>query len=253
MDHLFIVTGSSQGLGLALAQTLLGNSHHRVIGIARHTNAALQDRALTTGAALSQLCLDLSLPEPAAANLESHLKDLDTTGLSGVTLINNAAQIPDIAPLSRVSAASVTHALRVGLEAPVLLTAAFLRATASWRACTRRVLNISSGLGRRPMAAQATYCAVKAGLDHFTRCLALEQQTLDNPARVCSLAPGVIATHMQEQMRATADADFPDRAAFVALHASGTLQTPEQAARNVLAYLNRTDFGTHPVADIRDA
>ena len=50
------------------------------------------------------------------------------------------------------------HALRVGLEAPMLLTAAFLKATLSLN-IPRKVLNISSGLGRRPMASQAVYCA----------------------------------------------------------------------------------------------
>ena len=75
----------------------------------------------------------------------------------------------------------------------MLLSAAFLRASAEWTV-PRRVLNISSGLGRRAMASQAGYCAAKAGMDHFTRCLALEQQALPNGARVCSLAPGVIDT-----------------------------------------------------------
>jgi benzil reductase ((S)-benzoin forming) len=39
----------------------------------------------------------------------------------------------------------------VDLEAPMMLTSAFLRATGKWR-LPRKVLNISSGLGRRPMA-----------------------------------------------------------------------------------------------------
>uniref|UniRef100_UPI003C77E626 SDR family NAD(P)-dependent oxidoreductase n=1 Tax=Escherichia coli TaxID=562 RepID=UPI003C77E626 len=81
------------------------------------------------------------------------------------------------------------------LEAPLLLTGAFLRGTAGWTGA-RRVLNISSGLGRRAMASQAAYCAAKAGMDHFTRCVALEQEGLANGARVCSLAPGVIDTDM---------------------------------------------------------
>ena len=63
-------------------------------------------------------------------------------------------------------------ALRVGLEAPVLLTRIFLAATQRWideKAWTgeRKVLQISSGLGRSAMASQASYCAVKAGLDNF--------------------------------------------------------------------------------------
>ena len=64
--------------------------------------------------------------------------------------------------------------LRIDLEATVLLSAAFLDATRGWRG-DRRILNISSGLGRRAMASSAVYCAAKAGMDHLTRSLALEE------------------------------------------------------------------------------
>ncbi len=37
------------------------------------------------------------------------------------------------------------------------------------------------------------------------------------------------------------------------MKASGQLPTPEAAAARVLAYLARADFGTQPVADVRDA
>ncbi len=146
-------------------------------------------------------------------------------------------------------------ALRVGLEAPMLLTSAFLAATARWVAqgwqSPRKVLNISSGLGRRPMASQAPYCAAKAGLDHFSRCCALDQALQPHGARVVSLAPGVIATDMQVQLRQGDPSRFPDRDRFVSLHQSGLLSTPQQAARSVLAFLARPDFGDEPVADVR--
>jgi benzil reductase ((S)-benzoin forming) len=83
---------------------------------------------------------------------------------SHATLINNAALLPPIAPLRDADDDALVPALRVGLEAPMLFTAAFLAATRGW-AAQRRVLNISSGLGRRAMASQSGYCAVKAGMD----------------------------------------------------------------------------------------
>jgi benzil reductase ((S)-benzoin forming) len=116
----------------------------------------------------------------------------------------------------------------------------------------RKVLNISSGLGRRPMAAQSAYCAAKAGLDHFTRCVALEQAALPHGARVCSLAPGVIDTDMQVQLRGADPARFPERATFESLKQKGHLTAPSEAAARVLAFLQRTDFGDNPVADVRD-
>ena len=115
----------------------------------------------------------------------------------------------------------------------------------------RKVLNISSGLGRRAMASQAAYCAAKAGMDHFTRCLALDEALVPNGAKVCSLAPGVIDTDMQVQLRGADAAAFPDRGSFEQLKRGGQLTSPDEAARRVLAYLARADFGAEPVADVR--
>ncbi len=131
------------------------------------------------------------------------------------------------------------------------LTAVFLRATEGWPA-RRRVLNISSGLGRRAMASQAAYCASKAGMDHFTRCVALEEALKPHGARVCSLAPGVIDTDMQSQLRGADRTDFPDLDNFVQLKNKGQLSSPDEAASRVLAYLERPDFGMQPVADVRN-
>ena len=93
----------------------------------------------------------------------------------------------------------------------------------------------------------------KAGLDHFTRVIALDEPLRPNPARVVSLAPGVIDTDMQGELRASDPGGFPDKAMFEQLKATGQLATPEAAARRVLAYLARADFGAEPVADARDA
>ena len=132
----------------------------------------------------------------------------------------------------------------------MLLSAAFLAATRGWTV-PRRVLNISSGLGRRPMASQAAYCTAKAGMDMFTRCAALDEARRPDGARLCSLAPGVIDTDMQAHLRSANAGDFPDRGRFDALQAQRQLTSPEAAARQVLAYLARPDFGDEPVADVR--
>ena len=175
---------------------------------------------------------------------------LDGPAFETATLINNAGVILGIAPLHALKREDLTTSIRVGLEAPLLLTRAFLHATRAWPG-KRRVLNISSGLGRRPMASQAAYCAAKAGLDHFTRCLALEEAAQPNGAAVCSLAPGVIDTDMQRHLRSAALADFPDQAGFAALQANGGLSSPAETAARVLAWLERPDFGVNPVADLR--
>ncbi|MFT3777627.1 MAG: SDR family NAD(P)-dependent oxidoreductase [Ottowia sp.] len=249
--HLFILTGASRGMGHAMAEQLLAPGH-TLITLSRRIQGDLAPRALAAGAELIQWSADLADAEAASAHLRGWLAETPAERYASATLINNAGVIPPIVPLRDAQAPELAQALDVGLAAPMLLTAAFLGATRGW-AGARKVLNISSGLGRRAMASQAAYCAAKAGMDHFTRCVALEEAQAPNGARVCSLAPGVIDTDMQVQLRGADAAAFPDRANFEALKAKGQLTSPDEAARRVLAWLARPGFGAEPVADVRDA
>jgi benzil reductase ((S)-benzoin forming) len=250
MTHLTILTGASRGMGLAMAKQLLAAGHD-LLCIARKTNDDLAAEARRLGRQCEQWPQDLARTDAVTGRLDTWLRGRDTKGLASVTLINNAGLIPRIAPLEEIPVPEMKDALRVDFEAPMLLTGAFLAATAGWK-IPRKVLNISSGLGRRAMASQAVYCGAKAGMDHFTRCVALEQAALPNGARVCSLAPGVIDTDMQVQLRSADPDRFPDRGNFVGLKDKGALSSPEEAAARVLGYLARADFGSNPVADVRD-
>jgi benzil reductase ((S)-benzoin forming) len=249
-QQLTILTGASRGLGLALAEQLLA-PQHTLLCISRHRNEALAERASAIGATLLQWTEDLTQGAAVSRELERWLQAQVGTMFASATLINNAAVISHLAPLSEADAGDLAQALRVGLEAPMQLTAVFLRATAGWPA-QRKVLNISSGAGQRAKANQAAYCTVKAGLDHFTRCVALEEALKTNGARLCALAPGIVDTDMQAQLRGADQAVFPDRDYFVQLKTAGQLSSPEAAASRVLAYLARADFGAQPVADVRD-
>jgi NAD(P)-dependent dehydrogenase (short-subunit alcohol dehydrogenase family) len=247
---LYIVTGSSRGLGAGFIGQLLQPGHH-LLGIARGDNPALQARADAAGVALTQWRADLADAQPVAERLAGWLAGFDGARVASVTLINNAGVVGLPASLDLVPAATLALAMRAGLEAPLLLTAAFLAATRGWTG-QRRVLNISSGLGRRAMAGSAAYCAAKAGMDHFSRAVALEQAALPNGARIVSMAPGVIDTDMQAELRGADAGAFPERERFAAFQAQGLLVSADDCARALLARLQRADFGTEVVADIRE-
>ena len=252
-SQLSIITGSSRGLGAALVAQRL-QAGHQVLGIARQRSAELQAQAEQTGAQLEQWTLDLNDAPAAAQRLQDWLATLDGRNFASVTLINNAGVVGTPAPLGQVPLAELSLAMRAGLEAALLLSSAFLAATADparWPGA-RRVMNISSGLGRRAMAGSAAYCAAKAGMDHFSRAVALEQAALPNGARIVSIAPGVIDTDMQAQLRGADPALFPERERFVQLQAAGQLMSAADCARQLLARLDRADFGNEPIADIRD-
>lgn len=256
MQHLTLLTGASRGMGLAMARQLLA-PNRLLLCLSRQISAELEAEAQQRGAHLVQWSQDLADTSGARERVANWLAGLKPADFHSATLINNAGVVPAVVPLGEVPEDQLVNALRVGLEAPMQLTAAFLAAThgwvqAGWRG-PRKVLNISSGLGRNAMASQSPYCAAKAGLDHFTRCCALEEANQANGAKLVSLAPGVIDTDMQVHLRGAAASGFPDRQRFVDLREKGMLTSPEDAAARVLAWLDRVDFGTNPVADVRDA
>jgi benzil reductase ((S)-benzoin forming) len=249
-QHLTIITGASRGMGLAMAEQLI-DAGHDLLCMSRKHSDSLGQRATAKGVRCEQWPQDLARADAAALRLEGWLAGHDAAAYASVTLINNAGIVPRVGPLSTIPPQELADALRVNLEAPMQLTSAFLRATQAWKA-PRKVLNISSGLGRRPMASQAPYCAAKAGMDHFTRCVALEEAGQPNGAKLCSLAPGVIDTDMQAQLRGADASQFPDVGNFIGLKKKGMLTSPQDAAARVLAVLARPDFGSNPVADVRD-
>jgi benzil reductase ((S)-benzoin forming) len=224
--NLTILTGASRGMGQAMAEQLI-DAGHDLLCISRKHNDALGTRATAKGVRCEQWPQDLARAEAASVRLEAWLAARAGEGYASVTLINNAALVTRTAPLADIPPTELAEALRVDLEAPLLLTSAFLRATGRWD-------------------------AAKAGMDHFTRCVALEEADKPNGAKVCSLAPGIIDTDMQVQLRSADPKDFPDVGNFIAMKENGALTSPAEAAARVLAVLARPDFGANPVADVRD-
>jgi len=218
--------------------------------MARRPDATLQEIAKRRGADLEQWTLDVAGPE-AAPRLEAWLRRQNADAYERAVLINNAGLLGPVGPIDLGQVDVLAAVVRVGLEAPLLLTAAFLRVTRPWRA-QRRVLNVSSGAGRSAIAGWAAYCAVKAGLDHFSRVAALDEAPLENPARIVSLAPGIIDTDMQLAARSADPARFPDQPRFKEFKESGQLASVDDAAARLLAFLDRDDFGSKPVADVRN-
>ena len=237
-----VVTGHTRGLGAAIAGHLLARGV-RVLGIARRANTDLADRY---GSLLSQVQLDLADPSALVRWLDTDALELFLGRTRTALLVNNAGVVQPTGPLDTQDAAAVARAVAVNVGAPLVLSAAFVGAARGAR--DRRILHISSGAGRNAYAGWSVYCATKAALDHHARAVALDR----TPAlRVSSIAPGVIDTDMQAEVRATSDDKLPGRQRFVTMKREGRLLSPEQAGRAVVEHLLADTFGDEPVSDVR--
>ncbi|MEN7531207.1 SDR family oxidoreductase [Cupriavidus sp. 2SB] len=246
--HLYIVTGSSRGLGAAIVRTLL-KPGNRVIAVARNRNTELEAAASASGVPVAWHLQDLSQPGPSAGWLGSVLDAVDDVPAS-VTLILNAGVVEPIGPITQLRDNTLVPHLQTNLVTPMTMTAAFIEHTARFD-CPRRVLAISSGAARNPVPGWSAYCAGKAGLDMFIRSVNTEYASLpdERAVRAVALAPGVVDTGMQETIR---EADFAQVQRFRDLKANDQLASPEDVAARIVAYLGRTDFGKTELDDIRN-
>ena len=250
--NVYIVTGASKGLGAALVEHLL-SPDHRVVGIARSANDALAASARAKGAWLDWYLQDLADAPAVDALAASICAGLPRDAASYV-LVNNAALAEPIGPIATLAAAQVVATIDVNVTAAMLFTTRFLAATAPLDA-ERRVLNVSSGLARRPMDGTAAYCTSKAALDMFTRCINAEPHDAGRAvrkAKAVSLAPGVIDTGMQVVMRGQDATVFPEGQHFQAMKDDGRLSSPAAVAAKIAAFVERDDFGATELDDIRN-
>ena len=91
----------------------------------------------------------------------------------------------------------------------------------------------------------------KAAVNQWVRTAAAEQERRPDGCTVVSIAPGVVATPMQEQIREVAEKDFPDLPKFVELHETGALRDAGQVAREIWALLEK-GLENGSVLDLRD-
>lgn len=243
MNTKAIVTGHSRGLGAGIVRALLA-SRIPVLGVSRSVDPALADSHPDL---LEQLALDLADRSALQAWLGSGELERFVAGARRVLLVNNAGVVTPIGPLATQSPEAVGDAVTLNVAAPLMLAAALERDAAA--VPDRRILHVSSGAARNPYPGWAVYCATKAALDHHARCVELDAVP---GLKACSLAPGVIDTGMQVEIRATAADRFPMLDRFVSMKRDGALADPGQSGARIVDFLLSDAFGRAAVADLRD-
>ena len=238
-----IVTGHTRGLGEAIAAELLARGIP-VFGLARTRNAAL---AAKFPALLTQFDIDLSDSVTVGYWLNSGAVQDFFEDTELVLLVNNAGTVQPVGPLHEQNPLAVGDAVALNVAAPMMLSAGVVAATpkAQWR-----ILHVSSGAGSSAYPGWSVYGATKAALDHHARAAALDAVP---GLRVCSLAPGVIDTGMQAEIRACSVESFPNRQRFVDMERNGELSEPVECAGRVVDYLLSDAFASNAVDDLRKA
>jgi benzil reductase ((S)-benzoin forming) len=238
--NLVIVTGGSSGIGLALLETCPLADARRI------------DVSRRGAPGCEHLAADLSGPPGWQALAELFAREL--TGFAGerVVCFHSAGTLSPIGFAGEVDAEAYARSVLLNSAAPQILGDAFLRAAAGTGARCDLVM-IGSGAASSVYEGWTGYGAGKAAVNQWVAVAGAEQERRGGRCRVLSVAPGVVATAMQEEIRRTPERDFPDVARFVELHEGGQLRATEDVARDLWGLIDRRDLPNGAVLDLRDA
>ncbi len=234
---LVFITGASSGIGEALARTL-PFAEARVIDISRRGAAGC-----------THFAADLADPAAWPEVGELFARELDGYAGERAVFVHSAGTLEPIGFAGEVDGGGYARNVLLNSAAPQVLGAAFLRAAAKTQAPCWIVM-LSSGAARSVYPGWSSYGAGKAAVDQWVRTVGAEQARRGGRCRILSVAPGVVATAMQEQIRATPAHDFPEVARFVELHEGGELRDPLPVARELWGLLER-DLENGAVLDLR--
>ncbi len=227
----FFITGTSSGIGKALAEAALDKGY-KVSGISRRKTINHPNYR--------------HLPYDLASYDNYHLINFNVNhDAEEVVLVNNAGWLGEVKPLAKLAPESIERAFQINTIAPAILCRMFLSQVQNQQ---RTVLNISSGAARYPVPSWSTYCASKAAIDLFTEVL-----VKDHPeVRAWSVAPGIVDTEMQGEIRQHDQSDFPEVERFRQYKESGELSPPEEVAEKLLKIIENPAKAPDIVFSLRD-
>jgi 3-oxoacyl-[acyl-carrier protein] reductase len=194
-----IVTGSSKGIGAAIAERLASDGASVVVNYSRAAAPAeaLVQRITAVGGKAIAVQADLS----KASDIEKLFSETSKVFGHLDILVNNAG-VYKFLPLEAIDEEHIDKHFNLNVKALLLATKA---AVPLFGQDGGVIINISSGVALTPAPASSVYSGTKAAVDVITRVLAMELGP--KKIRVVGISPGVTATEgldaMEEMDEAT--------------------------------------------------
>ncbi|KAL9067751.1 MAG: hypothetical protein Q9161_006660 [Pseudevernia consocians] len=217
MAKTIIVTGASRGIGAAIAEFLLKQSHNVVL-IAR-TEQPLEELRKIYPKQVLILAGDLGdflLAQKAVASALEAFGNLD--GL----IVNHGM----MDPVMKIETSDIEEWRKL-FDVNFFSAVAFAKAAIpTLRESYGCIVFTSSGVSTGAYSTWGAYGASKAAINHLARQLAVEEPKVTSIA----VRPGVVDTDMQRQLREVHSAVMAakDNAKFLGLHQAGKLLRPDQ-------------------------
>jgi 3-oxoacyl-[acyl-carrier protein] reductase len=220
-----VVTGSSSGIGEAIALELAG------AGAAVVVNSRSQDRAERVAREIESAggrAIAIAADVCDSAQVAT-LMDAAVSQLGGLDVLVNNAGAGFVAPSEELAEADWRRLIEVDLTAPFLCAqAAGRHMLASGHGV---IVNIASVLAHTAIPGRAAYASAKHGLIGLTKVLGVEWAA--RGVRCVAVSPGYVATELLAENMRRGDFDEHDITSRTPV---GRLATPQEVAR-VVAFL----------------
>lgn len=187
-EKVAVVTGATSGIGHEVAIRLLAEGA-RVVAVGRNQPALDH---LASGATPGR-CVPW-VGDVTSSEAPTAIVDTASSRFGGLDVLVNAAGIIGSGTVESTTDEAWDQMLDVNLRAPFRL----MRAAAPLLAARQgAIVNVSSVTGLRSFPGVLSYCVSKAGIDHLTRCAALE--LAPRRVRVNAVNPGVVVTNLHRR------------------------------------------------------
>jgi 3-oxoacyl-[acyl-carrier protein] reductase len=226
-----LVTGSSKGIGAAIAERLAADGASVIVNYSRSAGPAeaVVQRIQSAGGKAVAVQADVSNPADIGK-----LFSAATQAFGRLDILVNNAGVYKFIPLEAITAEHIDKLFNLNVKALLLVTQA---AVPLFGPEGGVVINISSGVSLTPAPASSVYSGTKAAVDVITRVLAMELGP--KRIRVVGVAPGLTAT---EGLNAMEEMDEATVKYAISRTPLGRVGKPEDIA-NAVAFMASSDAG----------
>lgn len=237
--NIYYITGTSRGIGKAMAELLIQDDSNFVIGISRKESIKHRNYIHVT--------LDLT-DVTAVKNFKFDKHE----NAKRICLINNSGDIGMVKPVGKLTNEEIIRNYNLNLVSPCLLMNSFMH-TYQLMQAEKIIINMSSGAGKNPVDGWSMYCASKAGLDMFSKVVDLEEKVRSHKNfRVLAIAPGVVDTEMQVHIRNAKQEDFSRLKDFITFKKDNILLQPDAVAQKFIHIIDNLSVVNEVVIAAKD-